>query len=99
MSCCSQYARITSGLSKYRSYVDVLSSESEPASPPANARTRAESVVSSSCMCVGINGSFSPTAKKKVDKERKRRKILCVSEVFYAPHREERNTYGVDGAS
>ena len=90
MSCCSRYARITSGLSKYRSYADVLSSESEPASPPANARTRAESVVSSSCVCAGINGSFSPTkqnikkykagcrkVKKNTEKEKKKEKYIA----------------------
>ena len=93
MSCCSRYARITSGLSKYRSYADVLSSESEPASPPANARTRAESVVSSSCVCAGINGSFSPIkqnikkykagckkVKKTQRKKKRKRNILRVSE-------------------
>ena len=88
MSCCSRYARITSGLSKYRSYADVLSSESEPASPPANARTRAESVVSSSCVCAGINGSFSPTKqnikkyKAGCSKEKKHRERKNEREIF-----------------
>ena len=64
MSSCSRYARITSGLSKYRSYAHVLSCEppslsgSLEASP--NVRKRAELVVSRNCACAGIKGSFSP---------------------------------------
>ena len=66
MSCCSWYARITSGLSKYRSYADVLSSEPGPLASPllvVNARTRAELVVRNSFVCAGIKGSFSPEKK------------------------------------
>jgi hypothetical protein len=64
MSCCSRYARMTSGLSKYRSYALVLSCE--PPSPSApleaspNVRRRTELVVSRNCACAGIKGSFSP---------------------------------------
>ena len=66
MSCCSRYARITSGLSKYRSYADVLSCElSAPATASPNVCTRAELVVSRNSVCAGIKGSFSPSVAEQ----------------------------------
>lgn len=78
MSCCSRYARMTSGLSKYRSYADVLMSSCEPSGPPAAAaatsplaRTCAELVVSSNRACAGIKGSFSPVEAERRDQKKK----------------------------